>query len=649
MSDLPSLADLAVFERVLARTKLRLRCGRAARALLVGTALSATSRIYLHAAGSLSPGAGLVLTLVALAPACAAALWPVASERAASLLDGAHDSYERARSGVEFMRLSAARRTPFMQAHLRDLASRARTWSAARALPVRRPNESLLLLVPCAAWLLTMLTRPEDDRAARSPSLTAEKQAAISQDDLAAFRGELRQLSAGLPAALKSDEVRAFNELLERLATGGITRSEGIRALLSMERQLLSQADQAAVQESDRERLQELAQDLARASEALAQALRAGDTGSAAQELRALARRAMESNGVEREQLKKALANERARQRADEAKTAREQELEGLLRKPRDAAAQTPGERSLFERRKRELEQLRREHGERQTRSRQLERLSRDLAKAAEALDANATSDALRELEEAARDLERFAEQKRASNAAQDLAREASQLRELLQQQSSTPPQGQRQAQSESGSGSGREARQQRFVLKARGEGEQAKLSLRPGDGNGREGSSGTQGEGQPGQPEQSQSRDPTQGQSGQQIQVLAPGAGGGEGQQAELLVPSVSRSTPKGEAVGSQSMEGAGSERGASALAKPTSLKATHADSAVAGSHGKGPTRSQVILDAADRGFRTTPYQKVYADYRAHAESVIERDQVPPGHRFYVRRYFQLIRPRDE
>ena len=37
-----------------------------------------------------------------------------------------------------------------------------------------------------------------------------------------------------------------------------------------------------------------------------------------------------------------------------------------------------------------------------------------------------------------------------------------------------------------------------------------------------------------------------------------------------------------------------------------------------------------------------------MYTDYRAHAEDVLERDQVPPGYRFYVRRYFQLIRPRD-
>ena len=31
------------------------------------------------------------------------------------------------------------------------------------------------------------------------------------------------------------------------------------------------------------------------------------------------------------------------------------------------------------------------------------------------------------------------------------------------------------------------------------------------------------------------------------------------------------------------------------------------------------------------------------------HLDAVLERDHVPPGYRFYVRRYFQLIRPREE
>jgi len=34
--------------------------------------------------------------------------------------------------------------------------------------------------------------------------------------------------------------------------------------------------------------------------------------------------------------------------------------------------------------------------------------------------------------------------------------------------------------------------------------------------------------------------------------------------------------------------------------------------------------------------------------DYVRHAESVLERERIPGGYRYYVRRYFQLIRPRE-
>lgn len=65
-------------------------------------------------------------------------------------------------------------------------------------------------------------------------------------------------------------------------------------------------------------------------------------------------------------------------------------------------------------------------------------------------------------------------------------------------------------------------------------------------------------------------------------------------------------------------------------------------------GQQSEGPSRSEVILGAANRGFVGQGYREVFTDYENHAEEVLERDEVPPGYRFYVRRYFQLIRPRD-
>jgi hypothetical protein len=59
------------------------------------------------------------------------------------------------------------------------------------------------------------------------------------------------------------------------------------------------------------------------------------------------------------------------------------------------------------------------------------------------------------------------------------------------------------------------------------------------------------------------------------------------------------------------------------------------------------GAARSEVILTAAQRGFAHRDDRRVYADYVEHAEEVLEPDRIPPGYRFSIRRYFQLIRPR--
>ena len=57
---------------------------------------------------------------------------------------------------------------------------------------------------------------------------------------------------------------------------------------------------------------------------------------------------------------------------------------------------------------------------------------------------------------------------------------------------------------------------------------------------------------------------------------------------------------------------------------------------------------RSEVILGAAERGFASRGYQKVYREYHTVAEEALNKDEIPGGYRFYVRRYFQLIRPRE-
>jgi hypothetical protein len=81
----------------------------------------------------------------------------------------------------------------------------------------------------------------------------------------------------------------------------------------------------------------------------------------------------------------------------------------------------------------------------------------------------------------------------------------------------------------------------------------------------------------------------------------------------------------------------------------KETSLdNKTHDVSAAGIDTGEGSASAQVIYGAAERGFRSKGYRDVFTEYETVAEQVFEKDDIPPGYRFYVRRYFQLIRPRE-
>ena len=122
--------------------------------------------------------------------------------------------------------------------------------------------------------------------------------------------------------------------------------------------------------------------------------------------------------------------------------------------------------------------------------------------------------------------------------------------------------------------------------------------------------------------------------------------AGPGERATAELELPSFEQRPSGGGSGGSGGGHGEGHDPEMSG--GESGLKVAHDDSRLDGVAGEGPTRSQLILGAADRGFASRGYRKVHADYSSHAEEVLEDESVPPGYRYYVRRYFQLIRPRD-
>ncbi len=59
------------------------------------------------------------------------------------------------------------------------------------------------------------------------------------------------------------------------------------------------------------------------------------------------------------------------------------------------------------------------------------------------------------------------------------------------------------------------------------------------------------------------------------------------------------------------------------------------------------GSSRAAIIGGAAAGGFASAEYRRVFDDYHTAVEESLDATVVPPGRRYLVRRYFQLIRPR--
>jgi hypothetical protein len=96
-----------------------------------------------------------------------------------------------------------------------------------------------------------------------------------------------------------------------------------------------------------------------------------------------------------------------------------------------------------------------------------------------------------------------------------------------------------------------------------------------------------------------------------------------------------------------SSPLDEAGTHHDPATAGEPQRLAGTARDVRAHGPDtGRGKSRRQVILAAAERGFRGAGYRDTFVEYRTVAREHLEQDRIPDGRRFYVRRYFELIRP---
>jgi hypothetical protein len=472
----------------------------------------------------------------------------------------------------------------------------------------------------------------------------------MSADDLDDVKDFLKQVADQQD---QGDDAKAaieeFNKLVDDIASRRLDRTEAFRRLGVLEEKLLTGT--AAEHKAFDEDLAAIGEELKKAelTHPAGTALADEQLAKARDALREAAKQTRGEGGPVdkskldemREALKKAAA--RAGKNESELAERRKQLADDILKmKEKMADGGSQEEQSLLQKKERELERLDRDQDGQRSAGRQLDRLDRELEQAAEDLMHDLGASA-QDLEQGAEDLNRMQEQQMSQQQKEELRQKLQELRELLRQQGS--------------GGKGRGVRLQRFGRMARGQTGQG--SGQTGQGGQQSGSEQTS-QGNDGNGSDGNGRDQRPG-GGPGSQGQGQGSGNGAGQDGEtwILGPNgeklmlLSKGSGGGGESGPQSGEGSpgswGEGHDPRLQGKATAPKMATQDTQVQGTDSaQGQSRSQVILGAAERGFASRRYQKVYTEYHQVAEESLAKDDIPGGYRFYVKRYFQLIRPRE-
>jgi hypothetical protein len=537
----------------------------------------------------------------------------------AGKLDQHHGLHDRVSNALVFSALPATERSPMMELAIKDGLDHGQKLDPRRAVPLHLPREIWLVLGLIVA--LVGISQLEVRTSRRVPPPPVQAAALLTEDDLELFRERLKELQQNAQDPEQMAAIGRYNGLLEDIAARRVDREEVFRRLAELERDLAQdlEADREAMDEG----LKTLARELEKSglTRKVAEALqekRLEDAEKALKELaEKLSRQKQKPSKAELEKLRSAL--EKASQGNKERLAAidrQRQELlaekEGLLKKKKpDAGALDPKDQKALEQNQRKLEKLDRDKARAERSSKQMDELDKQLAEAARKL-MQEMGESAKHLEESGESLNRMAQKDMTAEQKKEMLRRLEELRDVLRQQGK--------------GGKEQLERLRQFSQRARGQ-------SKPGQGQGKDGKGQGQGQGQ-GQGELKIGKG-----SGQGIEVEMPGSAPGQGQgQGQGDNPGAT-AAGQGRGVGHDgNLEG-----------DPTALKGEVHDVSAAGvDSGEGSASAEVIYGAAARGFNTKAYKDVFVQYETVAEQNIEKDEIPPGYRFYVRRYFQLIRPRE-
>lgn len=554
-------------------------------------------------------GIGLAgLLALGLADLCLALRRGASPLEAAVLLDRSHGLTGRIANAVAFA--GHAEPGPLERLALEDAVHHVAELEVSRAAPFVIPRELGVCGALIAALGLLSMVEVRRERWIHTPPPTTFEPFVLAADDQSFLEERAKELAekANDPAA--AETARKLGQLLRDLDEGRLDRKQVLERMTALERELDGgdNLDQEALDEG----FERLAESLSKSKQTkpVADALRERRLPDAEKALRELAERLRKKPAAmskqELERLRAALdaasrGNSERLSRLEAQRQAALSSRERLLKKKQENL--TPEQAKANERalrdNERELKTLDREKQKAERAKSQMSDLDRELSKAAEDLMKELGDDAAKSLESGAKDINQAARKQLSDQEKQALKKQLEELKELVRQAKAGSKEHQKQLE--------------KFRKRASG---------RPSDDATQTGPDGSKNGGKP------------------QLRL-------GSGQGAPIPVPAPGAGAQPGQGPGQGA--GAGSDPGGSLQGEATQPIGKTVDVAAAGvDSGQGEVSSEVVYGAATRGFAGADYRNIYTEYKTVAEEALTSDDIPPGYKFYVRRYFQLIRPRE-
>lgn len=407
---------------------------------------------------------------------------------------------------------------------------------------------------------------------------------------------------------------KELEKLVKEVEDGKVTKKELLETLAKAEEKYMEGSEEA-VEETVSDLKQagkELKKD--KLTKELGKALEKGDLDKAKKEMEKLAKKLDDNKMSDKEQEKLGKAMEKAAQRMDKEEKKREKSMDKRLSKKQEGIRKLEKKQReekdenkrketarRLEKEKRELKRLKREEEKRKKdpTKRELKQLRRKMSEAAKELQKKnkpnkqkSRRQVSKSMKDMARSTQKVSQDKRKMANKQKVTSQMSDLKEAMRR-------AKRKGKKGAKNRFGRNKRKRDFGSRARG-GKGQKGAWKPGQGKGQQG----QGKGQQGK-----------------------GQGKGKGQK------------PGGDDYGDSHDD--------NVMGDPTKMAGNAVDESLQGVRGKGPSTRETILTAAQKGFASRPYKNVFTKYKTIVEESMKAEKVPSGYKYYVKRYFQKIKPK--